>query len=71
MAAESASASASAGGDRTNVEFSAPEVELVLTALRLLASTLGREEADELAEVQALLARLQDAGVTASRPGPA
>ncbi len=34
------------------------EAELMRTALLLLASTLGHEEADELEEVQALIARL-------------
>jgi len=34
------------------------ELQLVRTALRLLLSTLGREEAEELAEVQAILARI-------------
>lgn len=64
MAAESASTSASTSAraevDRATVELSASELELVLTALRFLASTLGREEADELVNVQALLARLED-----------
>lgn len=45
--------------DRTlTFELSSDEAELVRTALRLLESTLGREEADELEEVQALLSRL-------------
>jgi hypothetical protein len=34
------------------------ELELIRTALRLLRSALGREEAEELAEVQALLQKL-------------
>ena len=34
------------------------ELGLVKTALQLLLSTLGREEADELEEVRALLGRL-------------
>jgi hypothetical protein len=38
--------------------LTASELTLVRTALELLEDTLGREEADELAEVQALLARL-------------
>jgi hypothetical protein len=59
MAAESGSTSASAGDDRASIELSAAELELVLTALRLLTTVLGREEADELAAVQALLARLE------------
>lgn len=41
------------------VELSRAELEILRTALRLLASTLGREEADELAEVQRLLVRLE------------
>jgi hypothetical protein len=45
------------------VELDASEVALLRTALRLLLSTLGREEADELEEVQALLARLPDESV--------
>jgi hypothetical protein len=44
--------------------MSTNEFELVKTALRLLLSTLGREEAEELEEVRALLVRLTspDAG---------
>jgi hypothetical protein len=34
------------------------ELELIRTALRMLQSTLGREEADELEDVKELLARL-------------
>jgi hypothetical protein len=37
------------------------DVALLRTALQLLRSTLGRDEADELAEVQALLRRLEAA----------
>lgn len=50
--------------DETTVrlDLSTGEFELVREALRLLLSTLGREEAEELEEVRALLARL------ASRP---
>ena len=40
------------------LELSADELELVKTALRLLLSTLGHEEADELHEVRALIRRL-------------
>jgi hypothetical protein len=43
------------------LSLTADELELVRTALRLLISTLGREEADELAEVQAILARIDSA----------
>ena len=42
----------------TTIELSASELELVRTALKVLLSTLGREEADELEEVEALLARI-------------
>jgi hypothetical protein len=35
------------------------ELELLRTALRLLESTLGRDEAQELRDVKALLARLE------------
>jgi hypothetical protein len=40
------------------LDVSADEFELVKTALRLLLSTLGREEAEELEEVRDLLIRL-------------
>ena len=46
----------------TTIELSPSEVELVRTALQFLLSTLGREEADELERVQALLARLERPG---------
>jgi hypothetical protein len=41
-----------------SLELTPQERELLVTALRLLRATLGREEADELAEVQTLLAKL-------------
>jgi hypothetical protein len=41
------------------IELNPSEFELVRTALRLLFSTLGREEAEELEEVRALLARIE------------
>jgi len=47
--------------DRTTtmrIELTDDEVQLVRTALKMLLSTLGREEAEELAEVQALLRKL-------------
>jgi Arc/MetJ-type ribon-helix-helix transcriptional regulator len=44
------------------VRLTPSEVELVRTALRLLRNTLGRDEADELVEVMALLERFE--------PGP-
>jgi Arc/MetJ-type ribon-helix-helix transcriptional regulator len=44
-----------------HLEMTPSEADLLRTALRLLEDTLGREEADELEEVQALLARLADA----------
>ncbi len=40
------------------LDLSPSEFELVKTALGLLLSTLGREEAEELEEVRALLGRL-------------
>jgi len=45
----------------TTLELNASELELVRTALRLLLSTLGREEAEELEEVQAILAKIATA----------
>lgn len=45
-----------------SLELTPDEADLVRTALGLLESTLGREEADELRAVQALLARLIQAG---------
>jgi hypothetical protein len=44
------------------LELSADELELVRTALKLLLSTLGHEEAEELEEVRALLGRLAASG---------
>jgi hypothetical protein len=46
------------GADAYTVELSASEVETVAQALHLLLGTLGREEADQIAEIQALLARM-------------
>jgi hypothetical protein len=43
-----------------SIVISDPELELLRTALRLLISTLGREEADELRAAQVLLARLEE-----------
>ena len=40
------------------IELNAAELALVRTALEILEDTLGREEAEELAEVQVLLKRL-------------
>lgn len=48
--------------EHTTLELTRAELDILRTALRLLASTLGREEAEELAEVQRLLARLEGAG---------
>jgi hypothetical protein len=42
------------------LELSPSELSLLRTALELLEDTLGREEADELEEVQALLRRLPE-----------
>ncbi|HJW21324.1 MAG TPA: hypothetical protein VJ506_02730 [Candidatus Limnocylindrales bacterium] len=43
------------------IELSPDELALVRAALEMLEDTLGHEEADELAEVQALLRRLPQA----------
>ena len=43
------------------LRLSPPEVELLRAALRMLRNVLGREEAEELAAVQALLDRLEAA----------
>ena len=40
------------------LDLTPAEVKLVRTALEMLEDTLGREEAEELEEVQALLQRL-------------
>ena len=45
-------------GAAISLELNQAEFEFVRTALRLLLSTLGHEEAEELHEVRALLARL-------------
>ncbi len=44
-----------------DVRLTADEIDLVCTALRLLLSMLGRDEADELAQVKALLHKLEPA----------
>lgn len=44
------------------LELTSGEIELIRTALQMLEDTLTREEADELAEVQALLMRLPAKG---------
>lgn len=45
-----------------NLSLTPEEAGLVRTALRLLLSMLGRDEADEMAEVKALLRKLEPAG---------
>ena len=47
---------------KRTLELTSSEFELVRTALTFLFSSLGREEADELEEVRALLARLEREG---------
>jgi hypothetical protein len=47
--------------DRRRVELSPDELQLLGTAVRLLVNSLGREEADELEEAQALLVKLDRA----------
>ena len=46
------------GATTTRLDLTTSELELIRTALQMLEDTLGREEAEELDEVQALLARL-------------
>jgi hypothetical protein len=46
----------------TNLRLTADEVSLLRTALQMLHATLGREEAEELAQVSALLRKLEPAG---------
>jgi hypothetical protein len=45
--------------DTIRLDLTPDELQLLRTALEILEDTLGREEADELEEVQALLARLR------------
>ena len=42
----------------TTIELNASEIETVVEALKLLLAALGRGDADQIAEIQALLARL-------------
>jgi hypothetical protein len=46
------------GQPTTELRLTPPELELTRTALELLESALGHDEADELAAVQQLLAKL-------------
>ncbi len=39
-------------------ELAAADVDLIVEALRYLESTLGREEAEQIERIQAILARL-------------
>ena len=43
------------------VRLSLADITLMRTALQLLLAALGRDEADEIAEIQALLAKLASA----------
>jgi hypothetical protein len=47
-----------AAGATTTIELTASEVETVVEALKLLLAALGRGDADQITEVQGLLARL-------------
>jgi hypothetical protein len=49
----------SAATGETVLRLTPAEVALLQAALQLLRSTLGHEEAEELAEVKALLRRLE------------
>jgi hypothetical protein len=42
----------------TQLDLSPDELDLVRSALALLLATLGREEADEIREIEALLLKL-------------
>lgn len=44
------------------IRLTKTDLRLVRAALMLLEDTLGREEAEELEQVQAILARLPDVG---------
>jgi hypothetical protein len=46
------------------LDLSRDEFELVRTSLRVLLSTLGREEAEELEQVRALLGRIDREGAS-------
>ena len=48
-------------GDTITLTLARDDATLVRTALQLLVDTLGREEADELREVKALIRRLDEA----------
>jgi hypothetical protein len=61
-ASDSANDTDPVGEGPVSVELSPDDFALVLTALRVLLSTLGREEADELEQVRALLGRLERLG---------
>ncbi|HYN70296.1 MAG TPA: hypothetical protein VEX41_08805 [Candidatus Eisenbacteria bacterium] len=49
-------------GFTVRIELTAADLQLVGTALEVLEETLGHDEAEELAEVKALLARLPKVG---------
>jgi hypothetical protein len=61
-ASDSAAETDPVGEGPVTVVLSPDDFALVLTALRVLLSTLGREEADELEQVRALLGRLEPLG---------
>ncbi len=44
----------------TTITLTESEKETVVEALQVLLATLGRDDADQIAEVQGLLARLAD-----------
>jgi hypothetical protein len=45
----------------TTLELTASEAETLVEALKMLLSTLGREDAGQIQEIKALLARLSAA----------
>jgi hypothetical protein len=52
------------GQPAIELEFTATEVELLVTALGHLKATLGRDETDELEAVQQLLAKIERASAS-------
>ena len=48
------------GDSGATLRVNEAELDLIRTALRLLLSTLGKEEAEEIDEIQAVLARIPE-----------
>jgi hypothetical protein len=56
-------------GDTLNLALDADEVRLVRTALVLLEDALGREEAEELRAVKALIRKLDEGAAPSTLAG--